>query len=68
VAIGRDLHEAVGFDKEALNRSMKMFAPTMGPNTDFKQWKINFLTLLFLKTTYLIPKLAIRESGVKLDE
>jgi hypothetical protein len=68
VVIGRVVHEAAGFDKEALNRSMKLFIPTMGPNTDFKQWKRNFLTFLSLKLAYLIPLLAIRDSGVWLDE
>jgi hypothetical protein len=48
VVIGRAIHEATGFDKEALNRFMKMYVPTMGPNTYFKQWKRNFLTLLSL--------------------
>jgi hypothetical protein len=42
--------------------------PTMGPNTDFKPWKRNFLTFLSMKATYLIPQLAIREAGVWLDE
>jgi hypothetical protein len=37
-------------------------------NTDFKYWKRNSLTLLSLKAAYLIPELAIRESGVWLDE
>jgi spore cortex formation protein SpoVR/YcgB (stage V sporulation) len=68
VIVGRDAHEATGFDKDALNRSMKMFVPTMGPNTDFKQWKRNLLTLLSLKAAYFIPHLAIRESGVGLDD
>jgi hypothetical protein len=40
VVIGRAAHEAIGFDKEALNRSMKMAVHTMGPTTDFKQWKL----------------------------
>jgi hypothetical protein len=35
MVIGRVLHDATGFDKESLNRSMKMTVPTMGPNTDF---------------------------------
>jgi hypothetical protein len=47
VVIGRAAHEATGFDKDALNRSMKMSVPTMGPNSDFKQWKRNFLNLKF---------------------
>jgi hypothetical protein len=68
VVIGRAAHEATGFDKDALNRSMKMSVPTMGPTTDFKQWKRNFLNFLSLKATYLIPWLAIRESGVWPDE
>jgi hypothetical protein len=37
VVIGRAAHEATGFDKDTLNRSMKMSVPTMGPTTDFKQ-------------------------------
>jgi hypothetical protein len=37
MVIGRDVHEATGFDKESLNRSMKMIVPTMGSNTYFKQ-------------------------------
>jgi hypothetical protein len=68
VVIGRPAHEATGFDKDALNRSMKMSVPTIGPTTDFKQWKRNFLNILSLKAVYLIPQLAIRESGVLKDE
>jgi hypothetical protein len=68
VVIGRVVHEATGFDKESLNRSMKMVVPTIGPNTYFKQRKRNFLTFLSFKAAYLIPQLAIRESGVWLDE
>jgi hypothetical protein len=68
VVIRRDVHEATGFDKEALDRSMKMFVPTRGPNTNFKQWKRNFLAFLSLKAAYLTPQLAIRETGVWLDE
>ena len=56
------------FDKDALNRSMKMSVPTMGPNSDFKQCTRNFLNFLSLKAAYLIPQLAIRESGVWMDE
>jgi hypothetical protein len=40
----------------------------MGPTTDFKQWKRNFLNFLSIKAAYLIPLLAIRDSGVWLDE
>jgi hypothetical protein len=40
---------------------MKM---TMRPNTDLKQWKRNFFPFLSLKAAYLIPQLAIMESGV----
>jgi hypothetical protein len=68
VVIGRAAHEATGFDKDALNRSMKMSVPTMGPTTDFKQWKRNFLNVLSINAAYLIPQLAIRDSGVCLDE
>jgi hypothetical protein len=68
VVIGRAAHEATGLDKDALNRSMKMAVPTMGQTTDFKQWKRNFLNFLSLKATYLIPHMAIRESGVWLEE
>jgi hypothetical protein len=68
VVIGRATHEATGFDKEALNRSMKMAVPSMGPTTDLKHWKKNFLNSLSLKAAYLIPKLALRESGVWFDE
>ena len=64
VVIGRAAHEATGFDKDALNRSMKMSVPTMGPTTDFKQWKRNFLNFLSLKAAYLISQPAIRESCV----
>jgi hypothetical protein len=66
--IGRAIHEAAGFDKDALNRSMKMSVPAMGLNTNFKQWKRNFLTFLSLKAEYLVPQLAIRESCVWLDD
>jgi hypothetical protein len=68
VVIGRAAHEATGFDKDALNRSMNMSVPTMRPAADFKQWKRNFLNFLSLKASYLTPQLAIRESGVWLDE
>jgi hypothetical protein len=68
VVIGQDAHEATGFDKDVLNWSMKMSVPTMAPNSDFKQWKRNFLNFFSLKATYLIPQLAIRESGVRLDK
>jgi hypothetical protein len=68
VAVGRDAHEATGFDKDAINRFMKMQVPTGGPNSDFKLWKRNFLNCLSLKATCLIPQLAIRESGAWLDE
>jgi hypothetical protein len=68
VVICRAAHEAAGFDKDALNRSMKMSVPTMGPTTDYKQWKRSFLDFLSIKATYLIPQLAIRDSGVWLDE
>jgi hypothetical protein len=68
VVIGRAVNEATGFDKESLNRSMKMTVPTMGPNTEFKPWKWNFLTFLSLKAAYLIPQLALRDSGISLDE
>jgi hypothetical protein len=62
------MHEATGFDKESINRSMKVSVPTMDPNTDFRQWKRNFLIFMSLKGAYLTPHLAIRESGVWLDE
>jgi hypothetical protein len=68
VVIDRAAHEATGFDKDALNRSMKMSVPTMGATTDFKQWKRNFLKFLSIKAACLIPQLAIRDSGVWLDE
>jgi hypothetical protein len=68
VVIGRAAHEATGFDKEALNRSMKKSVPIMVPTTDFEQWKRNFLHFLSLKAAYLIPHVAIRESGVWLVE
>jgi hypothetical protein len=47
---------------------MKMSVPIMGPTTDFKQWKWTFLYFLSIKAVYLIPQLAIRDSGVWLDE
>jgi hypothetical protein len=68
VVIGRAAHEATGFDKDALNRSMKMSVLTMGPTADFKQWKRNFMNFLSPKAAYLIPHPAIRESGVWPDE
>jgi hypothetical protein len=64
VVIGRSAHVATGFDKDALTRSMKMSVPTMGPTTDFKHWKWNFLNFLSIKATHLIPQMAIRDSGV----
>jgi hypothetical protein len=68
VVVGRAAHEATGFDKDALNRSVKMPVPTMGSNADFKQWKRDFSNFLSIKAAYLIPQLATRESGVWLDE
>jgi hypothetical protein len=68
VVVGHAAHEATGFDKDALNRSMKMSVPTLGPNLDFKQWKRNFLNFLSLKAANLLPQLTIRESGALLDE
>jgi hypothetical protein len=47
---------------------MEMSVPTMGPTTDFKHWKRNFLNFLSLKAPYLIPQLAICESGVRVNE
>jgi hypothetical protein len=64
VVVGRAAHEATGFDKDALNRSV----PTMGPNSDLKQWKRDFLNFLSIKAAHLIPQLAIRESGAWRDE
>jgi hypothetical protein len=55
MVIGRLVHESNGFDKESLNRSLKMNVPTMGPNTGFLQWKRSFLTSMSLKAAYLIP-------------
>jgi hypothetical protein len=68
VVVGRAAHESPGIDKDALNRSMKMSVPTMGPGSDFKQWKRNFLIFLSIKAAYLIPQLAIRESCAWQDE
>jgi hypothetical protein len=68
VVVGRAAHEATGFDKDALNQSMKMSVPTMGPNSDFKQWRRDFLNFLSIKAAYLIPHMAIHESGAWLDE
>jgi hypothetical protein len=55
VVIGRAAHEVTDFEKDALNRSMKMSVPTMGPTTNFKQCKWNFLNFISLKAAYLIP-------------
>jgi hypothetical protein len=68
VVVGRAAHEATGFGKDALSRSIKMSVPSMDFNLDFKQWKRNFLNFLSLKAAYLIPELAIRESGACMDE
>jgi hypothetical protein len=68
VVIGRVVNEATGFDKESLNRSMKMTVPTKGPNTNFKPCKQIFLTFMSLKVAYLIPLLAPHESGDWIDE
>jgi hypothetical protein len=64
VVIGRAVDESTGFDKESMNRSMKMNVLTMRAHTNFKQWKRYFLMLLSLKAAHLIPQLAISESGV----
>jgi hypothetical protein len=40
----------------------------MGSNTNVKPWNMNFLTFISLKFAYLIPQMAILESGVWLDE
>jgi hypothetical protein len=68
VVLRRAAHEATVFDKDALNRSMKVSVPTMGPSSDFRQWKLKFLTFMSLKAAYLIPLIAIRESGTWVDE
>jgi hypothetical protein len=68
MVVGRAAHEATIFDKDALNPSIKMFVPTMGLNSDFKQWKGSFLSFLSLKAARFIPRLAIRVSGTWLDE
>jgi hypothetical protein len=68
VVIGRAVKEATCFDKESLNRPMKMRVPTMGPNMDFKSCKRSFLTSLSMKAAYLILELVVRESGLWLDE
>jgi hypothetical protein len=59
VVIGRAVSKPTGFDKDHLNRTMKMTVPTMGLNPDFKFWKRNFLTFLSLKAAYLTPQLAV---------
>jgi hypothetical protein len=56
VVVGRAAHDAIGFNKDALNRSMKMPVPTMGPNSEFKQWKRNFLNFLSLKASASHPR------------
>jgi hypothetical protein len=57
VVIGRDVHEATGFDMESLNRSMKITVPTMGTNTDFK----------YLEQKRIIPSLkTVKRSKVLL--
>jgi hypothetical protein len=68
MVVGRAVQKATGFDKDALNWSMKMSVSTTGPNSDFKQWKRNFLNFLSIKAAYLIPQLAIRESNAWLEE
>jgi hypothetical protein len=47
---------------------MKMSVSIMGPYSDVKQWKRDFLNFLSIKAANLIPQLAIRESGAWLDE
>jgi hypothetical protein len=47
---------------------MKLSVPIMGPNSDFNQWKRDFLSFLSIKAANLTPQLAIRESGAGLDE
>jgi hypothetical protein len=68
VVIGRLVNEATSFDKECLNRSMKMNVPAMGPYTDFQAVEKELSHFLSLKFAYLIPHLASRESGGWLDE
>jgi hypothetical protein len=55
VVVGRAAHDATVFDKDALNRSMKMSVTIKGPKSDFTQWKRIFLTFMSLKAAYLIP-------------
>jgi hypothetical protein len=55
VVIGPALNKSTRFDKESVNRPMTMIVPNMGPHTNFKQWKRNFLTFLSPKAAYLIP-------------
>jgi hypothetical protein len=60
--------ETVDFDMDAINMSMEMNVLVMGPNTEFRHWKNRFLDFLSLKAAYLIPQLALRESGAYLDD
>jgi hypothetical protein len=68
VVVNRAASETSDFDRDAINMSMKMNVHVMGPNTEFRHWKNKFLDFLSVKATYLIPQLALRESGEYLDE
>jgi hypothetical protein len=55
IVVGRAVYESDGIDKDSMNCSTKMIAPTMGPHTEFKQGESNFLKLMSLKAACLIP-------------
>jgi hypothetical protein len=68
VVVNRAAGETSDFNRDAIKMSMKMNVLVMGPNTEFRHWKNRFLVFLSLKAAYLIPQLAMRESGAYLDE
>jgi hypothetical protein len=68
VVVNHAASEAGDFDRDAINWSMKLNVPVMGPNQEFRHWKNMFICFLSLKAAYLIPQLALRESGTYHDE
>jgi hypothetical protein len=49
VVVNRAVGETTDFDRDAINMSMKMNVPVMGPNTKFRHWKNGLFDFLSLK-------------------
>jgi hypothetical protein len=69
MVVGRAANdESANFDKGDINMCIKMNFPTMGPTTEFKHSRSHFLSFMSLKAAYLIPHMAVRDSGAYQDK